>query len=125
MIDIDTSMMTGNPAVGHAAASGFGISSLETEPGEAIPVLGFGQLTLFFTVVGIVMARAMARWARHPRTLFVRTTVVLTAVSIVPDLMLQSDAATKVTLIVTHLVAAAIVIPVLAGRLDESAREAK
>lgn len=30
--------------------------SLETAPGEAIPVIGFGQLTLFFTVIGALIA---------------------------------------------------------------------
>jgi hypothetical protein len=30
--------------------------SLQTGPGETIPVIGFGQLTLFFTLVGVVIA---------------------------------------------------------------------
>ena len=87
--------------------------SLETAPGEAIPVIGFGQLTLFFTVVGILIARVIGRRARRPRSTFVRTTVVLTALSVVPDLLLSADSATKLTLVLTHLVAAAIVIPAL------------
>jgi hypothetical protein len=35
----------------------------------------------------------------------------------VPDLVLSTDVATKLTLVVTHLVAAAIVIPIVASRL--------
>jgi hypothetical protein len=100
-----------------AAASSLGVS-FETAPGEAIPVLGFGQLTLFFTVIGVVIARVLGRRARQPRATFIKTTVVLTALSLVPDVLLQADLATKLTLIATHLVAAAIVIPVLASRLD-------
>jgi hypothetical protein len=101
-----------------AAAQAVGVS-LETAPGEAIPVLGFGQLTLVFTVIGVLIARTLRRRAQQPRSTFVTTTVVLTALSLVPDAVLSADAATKVTLMLTHLVAAAIVIPVLAARLPE------
>jgi hypothetical protein len=98
-------------AVAHAAGVSF-----ETAPGEAIPVLGFAQLTLLFTAVGVVLAKAMARWARHPRSTFVKTTVALTALSLLPDLALHADTATKLVLMATHVIAAAIVIPKLATR---------
>jgi hypothetical protein len=100
------------------AARGLGIP-VETAPGTAIPILGFAQLTLFFTAVGVVLARALARRADRPRSTFVATTVVLTALSFVPDVLLSTDAASKLTLVTTHLVAAAIVIPALAARLAE------
>src|SRR5438105_2246105 len=87
--------------------------SLETAPGQAIPVYAFGQLTLFFTIVGVVIARTLGRWASQPRSTFARTTLVLTALSLVPDAIVSADAATKATLMLTHLVAAAIVIPAL------------
>lgn len=101
-------------AVAHASGV-----SLETAPGEAIPVLGFGQLTLFFTAVGVLIARTIGRRARQPRSTFVRTTIVLTVLSVVPDLVLSAAATTKVTLVLSHLVAAAVVIPALASRLPE------
>lgn len=101
-----------------AAAHGLGVS-LETAPGKAIPVLGFGQLTLFFTAIGVLIARTLGRRARQPRSTFTRTTVALTVLSVVPDLALSAAAATKVTLILTHVVAAAIVIPALASRVPE------
>ena len=101
-----------------AAAHGLGVK-LETAPGEAVPVLGFGQLTLFFTAIGVLIARSIGRRAGRPRTTLVRTTAALTALSLVPDVMLSAGAATKVTFMLTHLVAAAIVIPVLACRLPE------
>ncbi len=53
--------------------------SLETAPGEAIPVVAFGRLTLFFTVIGVLIARTIGRRARKPRSSFIRTTLVLTA----------------------------------------------
>ncbi len=103
-------------AVAHAAGV-----SLETAPGEAIPVLGFAQLTLVCTVIGIVIARTLGRRASRPRSTFTHTTVVLTALSLVPDITLSAAASTKVTLMLTHLVAAAIVIPTLCARLPEVA----
>jgi hypothetical protein len=86
--------------------------------GESLPMIGFAQLTLFFTALGVLIAKGLARWTQHPRTAFVRTTVALTALSFVPDLTADATSATKVTLMLTHLVAAAIVIPALANRLD-------
>src|SRR6266508_397782 len=68
--------------------------SLETAPGEAIPVVGFGRLTLFFTVIGVLIARTIGRRARQPRSTLIRTTLVLTALSVVPDVLLSTDAAT-------------------------------
>ena len=101
-----------------ATAHALGVS-LETAPGEAIPIAGFAQLTLFFTAVGVLMARVMGRRARRPRTTFVKTTVVLTALSFVPDVVLNAGVATKLTLVLTHMVAAAVVIPALSSRLSD------
>lgn len=98
-------------------ASGIDISL--AVDGEAIPVLGFGQTTLMATVVGILLARSLRRRVSQPRPTFVRTTVALTALSLVPDVIAPADTATKLTLMLTHLVAAAIIIPALASRLPE------
>jgi hypothetical protein len=87
--------------------------------GESIPMAGFAQLTLFFSAVGIVMASVMARRSAHAHELFVKTTLVLTALSIVPDVLADAQTATKLTLMLTHVVAAAIVIPALASRLAD------
>lgn len=98
-------------AIGRAA----GIS-LEVA-GEPIPLSGFAFLTMVFSLIGLAMAVAMARWVRQPRRVFVRTTVALTVLSLVPDLIADAAWSTRVLLIVTHLVAAAIVIPAVARRL--------
>ena len=99
-------------ALGYAAGA-----SLETDAGEMIPWAGFAQLTLFFTAVGVAIAWFIRRRAAQPAQTFVRATVALTALSLVPDALLSTDGGTKVTLMLTHLVAAAIVIPVLARRV--------
>jgi hypothetical protein len=99
-----------------AAGNAAGIS-LEVG-GEPIPVLGFAQLTAFFALVGLAIAAVLARRARHPRSTFVRTTVVLTALSLVPDAIVDADLSTRALLMTTHLVAAAIVVPAIARRLS-------
>jgi hypothetical protein len=87
--------------------------------GEQIPLLGFAQLTLAATVIGVVIAKAVARWSASPRRNFVMTTVALTALSFVPDVVADATTASKSVLIATHVIAAAIVIPALARRLPE------
>ncbi len=79
--------------------------------GEAIPILGFVQMVLLGTLIGIVMAR------RLRTSTFVRATVVLTAASCIPSLALGTGIS-KLVLVLTHVVAAAIVIPRLASRMS-------
>jgi hypothetical protein len=98
-------------AAGHAAGVSLDVA------GAPIPVTGFGVLTAAFSLVGVVIAALLSRFARRPRRTFVRTTVVLTVLSLVPDVIADAGVATKVLLMLTHLVAAAIVIPAVARRL--------
>ncbi|MFY1671833.1 DUF6069 family protein [Plantactinospora sp. WMMB334] len=98
-------------AAGHAAGISLDVS------GAPIPVTGFGTLTAIFSLVGVVMAALLSRFARRPRRTFVRTTVVLTVLSLVPDVIADAAPATRALLMLTHLVAAAIVIPAVARRL--------
>jgi amino acid transporter len=99
-----------------ALASAAGVS-FAGSTGSSIPIAGFTQLTLLFSLVGVGIAAVMARKARRPRTTFVRTAVALTALSFVPDLTFGFDAGSAATLIMLHTVAAAIVVPTLARRL--------
>ena len=99
-----------------AAGQAAGIS-LEVG-GAPIPVSGFAVLTTVFSLVGVVLAVVLARFARSPRTAFVRTTVALTVLSLVPDVIADATSGTKMLLMLTHLVAAAIVIPAVARRLS-------
>jgi hypothetical protein len=99
-----------------ATGQALGIS-LDVE-GAPIPVLGFATMTALFSVIGLVLAVVLAKLATRPRRAWTRTTVVLTALSFAPDLMFPMALSTRVLLILTHLVAAAIVIPVVARRLS-------
>jgi hypothetical protein len=88
--------------------------------GEAIPLAGFAQLTLLGAALGVLLAWVVRRRSARPRQRFVVATVALTALSCVPDVLADASAASKAVLIVTHLVAAAIVIPSIAARLPHS-----
>jgi hypothetical protein len=85
--------------------------------GESIPLVGFAQLTFVVTMIGALLAVVLARKAQHPQRTFVRTTVALTVLSFVPDVTADATTATRVALALSHVVAAAIVIPALARRL--------
>ena len=90
--------------------------------GEPIPVASFAQLTLMGATLGLLLATALRRWAARPRRTFTAATVALTVLSVVPDLMPDAAVATKATLVATHVVAAALVIPAIARRLAEGTR---
>lgn len=85
--------------------------------GEQIPLPGFAQLTMMCAVVGTVLAVSFAKWARRPQRTFVVTTVALTALSLVPDVLADATTGSKLVLMLTHVVAASIVVPTLAKRL--------
>jgi Family of unknown function (DUF6069) len=87
--------------------------------GEAIPLPGFAQVTFVATMIGVLLAVVFSHRATHARRTFIRTTLALTAVSFVPDVLADAQASTKVALVLSHIVAAAIVIPMLASRLDD------
>jgi hypothetical protein len=84
--------------------------------GEAIPQLGFAQLTLVGAVLGGLLAAALNRWAGRPRAWFVPAAAALTALSCVPSVDLPPDTATRAVLVATHLLAAAIIVPALASQ---------
>lgn len=97
--------------IAHAAGETFELQ------GAPIPPLAFTQLTLVFSLVGVALAAILARTARHPRRAFLVTALTLTALSLVPDVTFGFAPASAAVLILAHLTAAAIVVPVLAARL--------
>jgi lysylphosphatidylglycerol synthetase-like protein (DUF2156 family) len=101
-------------AVVAAAAHGAGIP-LEID-GREVPPLGFAQMTLVGAVIGGVLLAALNRTSRSAGRRFVQASVGLTALSCVPSIVIPPDAATKIALVATHLVAAAIIVPALARR---------
>src|SRR5690348_15257877 len=82
--------------------------------GETIPLAGFAQMTFLGAVIGGLLLAGLSRRSADPRTRFIQIAVVLTALSCVPSVALPSDVGTKITLVGLHLLAAAIIVPVLA-----------
>jgi hypothetical protein len=107
-----------------AAARGLDVSLKGTVPGshgvQSIPLSAFATLTLVGAFAGILLARGSSRWANHPRRSFVGLAVLGTVISLVPDAMSAADTSTMLTLWLTHIVAAAIIVPSLAARLSVS-----
>ena len=86
--------------------------------GEDIPTLAFAQLTLTFALLGLAIAAGIRRWAKHPATNFLRTALTLTAISLIAPFLIGLDLASSLCLVLTHLIAAAIVIPTITRSLD-------
>ena len=64
------------------------------------------------------IAAGLRRWARHPQRTFLRATLALVVLSFVPDIVTADiDVTTRVTLMLTHLAVAVVVIPGVARRL--------
>ncbi|MFI2636112.1 DUF6069 family protein [Streptomyces collinus] len=88
-----------------------------TEAAE-IPVGGFFGGVVFWSVAGIVLAVVFARWAERPARTFTVTTVALTALSLAgPAVAPHTATSTQIVLAASHVVAAAVVVPLLARRL--------
>ena len=81
--------------------------------GEMIPLLGFAQLTFVGAVIGGVLLAVLNRRSVAPGRRFAQIAVTLTALSCVPSVAMPDDVATKVALVALHVLAAAIIVPVL------------
>jgi hypothetical protein len=88
---------------------------------EAITPASFAIGVVFCTVAGTILAMVLARRAAHPARAFLRTSLVLVAISLVFPLAASHTATTtRLTLALGHLIAAAIVIPIITGRLTHA-----
>jgi hypothetical protein len=94
------------------------VAESETADTMQVPASGFVIFVMASTAVGVVLAYALARWAKHPARTFVVVGVVLTALSMgLPITTHQATTATRLVLGLTHVVAAAIIIPAIAHQL--------
>jgi len=90
---------------------------------RAIPLTGYAMGTLMCTAIGTVLAIVLARRAKRPAAWFVGITTLLTLASFAgPITAGHATTATRLVLCLTHVVAAAIVIPALTSRLDRAVR---
>jgi hypothetical protein len=100
-------------AIAHAAGVSLAVG------GQEIALAGFATVTFVCVAIGTAIAAVLARTVRRPERAFLTTTVVLTALSLVPDLLADAATGTKLTLMTTHVVAAVLAIPMLASRLAD------
>jgi hypothetical protein len=83
-----------------------------------IPLASFAQLTFIEAVSGGVLLAVLIRRSFAPRQRFVRITAGLTAPSCAAPLAFADTTAGKTALVVLHLLAAGIIVPVLARHAD-------
>jgi hypothetical protein len=106
-----------------ARAAGVPMSAASFGSATATPItVGmFAMGTLLCTFWATVLAVVVARYARHPARIYLRATLALTAVSLaVPLSAADTATSTRVTLACGHLLAAAIIIPMVTRRLTHA-----
>jgi len=106
-------------AVTTAVAAGLHAAGVSFEiDGEMIPLAGFAQLTFVGAVIGGLLLAVLVRRSDSPRHRFLQVTTALTALSCIPSLAWPDDVATKLTLVLLHVLAAVIIVPALARHAD-------
>ena len=83
-----------------------------------IPLAAFAQLTFIAAVSGGVLLAVLIRRSSAPRQRFVWITAGLTALSCAVPAAFADTTASKTALVVLHLLAAGIIVPVLARHAD-------
>lgn len=85
---------------------------------EPITVGTFAMGTLICTFWGTIIAAAITRRAKQPQRTFTRFALGLTTLSMIAPLLAgDTRPATKATLALSHIIAAAIIIPTLTKQL--------
>lgn len=83
-----------------------------------IPLGGLAQITFVAAIMGGVLVALLNRYSSTPRQRFVQIAVGLMVLSCVMPAALADTGASKIALVGLHLVAAAIIVPVLARHAD-------
>jgi len=104
-------------AIAEAAGVPMEVAESSAKTPEHIPLIGYATVVLGSTVVGLLIATALARWTKRPRTTFVVAALALTAFSFAFPATTTATTATKVVLELTHLIPAVVVIPAIAFHL--------
>ena len=111
---------------GAAVLFGYGVTAVAVhgpmevgDPGNTTPITAasFAIGVLFSSFFGVLLALALARWAKRPARTFQRTAIVLTVVSLWAPFTASTDGATRATLAVGHIVAAGVIIPLIVRAL--------
>jgi len=105
-------------AVGAAAttlaAATMRAAGVHLAAGGRIPLAAFAQFTFAGALLGGLVVAVLNRRSTLPRRRFIQIAATLTALSCLAPGAAGDDVSSKLGLIVTHLLAAAIIAPVLA-----------
>ena len=105
---IGAAVTTAAAAAVHAAGVSFEID------GEIIPIFGFAQMPFIGAVIGGLLVAALNRWTDCAHRRFVQFSVALTVLSCIPSVAMPDDVGSVIALVALHVLAAAIIAPVLA-----------
>ncbi len=83
-----------------------------------IPLAAFAQITIVGAVIGGVLLAVLNRRSSDPHGRFIQMTIGLTALSCAAPVAFADTGSSKFALVALHLVAAAIIVPVLALRAN-------
>lgn len=85
---------------------------------------GFIFAAVFQGVIGLLIALGLARWASRPARTWLIVAGVGLLVSFIPPFTAEdTETATKVVLAISHVIVAAVVIPVIYTRLEAHERQ--
>jgi hypothetical protein len=83
-----------------------------------IPLAGFAQITLIGAVIGGVLLAVLNQHSSAPHRRFIQIAVGLIVLSCLAPATLADTIASKIALVALHVLAAAIIVPVLARRAN-------
>jgi hypothetical protein len=101
-------------AVTTAAAAALRAGGVPLAVHGKIPLASFAQITFVAAVIGGVLVAVLNQRSSAPRRRFFQTTTGLAALSLLAPAAFADTTASRIALVGLHLVAAAIIVPVLA-----------
>ncbi len=83
-----------------------------------IALASFAQITFVAAVIGGLLVAVLNRRSSAPRQRFFQVTIGLTVLSLLVPAAFADTGASKIALVGLHLIAAAVIVPMLAGHTD-------
>jgi len=93
-------------------------ANVKLEINQPIPLPAFAMWTVVGAALGVVLARVLLERRR-----FVVVTTAAACMSLIPAIAAPDNLGTKVVLVGSHLLAAAIIIPALSSQLARGVRD--
>ena len=104
--------------IARAADVSLEVTQMGADTREELPIVLFAIASVVGGLIGIGLAQLLAA-RRQARRRFVVIGIVGTVLSFISPIAADADAGTKVVLALTHVVAAAVILPMLARVLHD------